>query len=59
MNWATRKEHHELAAMLNAYAVTRAKCVAFAMGMQERLGAGSRVKILDPETIRTVIRYVE
>mmetsp|Transcript_21604 Transcript_21604/g.52005 ORF Transcript_21604/g.52005 Transcript_21604/m.52005 type:complete len:288 (-) Transcript_21604:1661-2524(-) len=40
---ATSLSHLEIAAMIKAEAIRRAKCLAFAMGKQERLGAGSRV----------------
>ena len=33
----------------------RAKCEAFAMGHQERLGAGSRVRWLDAGVLRMVL----
>ena len=32
--------------------------IAFAMGLEERLGAGSRVRWLDPEVLRMVLGYV-
>ncbi|KAJ1482331.1 ankyrin repeat-containing domain protein, partial [Baffinella frigidus] len=44
--------HLEVVAMLKAEAVSRAKCVAFAMGHHARLGAGSMVEALDPEVVR-------
>ena len=57
--WATLKAHHQVVAMLQAEAVTRAKCVAFAMSHQQRLGAGSQVARFDPELLRMVLAYVE
>ena len=39
-------------------AVTRAKCVAFAMGHHERLGVGSLVEGLDPGVLRMVLEQV-
>jgi ankyrin repeat protein len=44
---ATAASHLELAAMLEEEAVSRAKCVAFAMGQHARLGAVSWVQKLD------------
>jgi len=35
------------------------KCVAFAMGHHERLGAGSRVHGLEPEVVRMVLEAVD
>jgi hypothetical protein len=36
----------------------RGKCEAFAMGLLERLGAGSRVRSLDPGVVRMVLDCV-
>mmetsp|Transcript_60959 Transcript_60959/g.139435 ORF Transcript_60959/g.139435 Transcript_60959/m.139435 type:complete len:146 (+) Transcript_60959:87-524(+) len=33
----------------------RARCIAFAMGLEERLGAGSLVRALDPGVVRMVL----
>ena len=55
---AASRSHLEVVAMLKAAAVTRAKCVAFAMGHHTRLGVGSRVEGLDPEVIRMVLERV-
>jgi ankyrin repeat protein len=55
---AEHESHHEVVAILKAEAVTRAKCVAFAMGNQERLGVGSRVLWLDPGVVKMVIALV-
>jgi ankyrin repeat protein len=57
-DYADLEPHHEVVAILKAEAVTRAKCVAFAMGNQERLGVGSRVLWLDPGVVRMVIALV-
>ena len=53
----------QIVAMLKAEmrrreAVRRAQCVAFAMGHQERLGAGSRVQWLDAGVMRMVLEEV-
>jgi len=55
---ATTNTHHDVVAILQAEAVTRAKCVASAMGNHERLGVGSRVQSLHPEVVRMVLEYV-
>ena len=34
------------------------RCIAFAMGLRERLGAGSLVRALDPEVVRMVLDQV-
>ena len=39
-------------------AVRRARCEAFAMGHQERLGAGSRVRWLDAGVVQMVLKQV-
>jgi hypothetical protein len=54
-DYATTESHLEVVALLKAEVVRRAKCVAFAMGHQERLGAGSAVRWLDPEVLRVVL----
>jgi len=41
-----------------AAAVRRVKCEAFAMGHQERLGAGSRVRWLDAGVLLMVLEQV-
>ena len=46
---------NEVIAMIKAEALSRAKCVAFAMGHHERLGAGSMVEGLEPEVLRQVL----
>jgi hypothetical protein len=55
---AASESHLEVVAMLQAAAVTRAKCVAFAMGYHKRLGVGSLVAPLDTEVVRMVLRLV-
>ena len=67
---ATDGHQHEIAAMLKAEierrqaeaerreAVRRAQCEAFAMGHQERLGAGSRVRELDAGVVQMVLECV-
>jgi hypothetical protein len=55
---ATAQSHVQIAAMIKAETVRRVKCVAFAMGQQERLGAGSRVQWLDPGVVRMVLEQV-
>ncbi|KAJ1492938.1 ankyrin repeat-containing domain protein [Baffinella frigidus] len=50
--------HHEVAALLRAVARRRATCIAFAMGLQERLGAESPVGALEPEVVRMVLEQV-
>ena len=52
------ESHVEVAAMLTAEAVRRAKCEAFAMGQLERLGAKSRVLALDSGVVRIVLEHV-
>ena len=48
----------KVAALLREVATERARGVAFAMGLEERLGAGSRVRLLDPEVVRMVLAFV-
>ena len=55
---ATSESHVEIVAMLKAEAVTRAKCVAFAMGHHTRLGVGSLAEGLELEVIRMVLDQV-
>ena len=55
---ATSHSHLKVAAILKAEAVSRAKRVAFAMGLQGRLGAGSWVHALDAEMVRKVLERV-
>jgi ankyrin repeat protein len=60
---ATQCSHPQVAAMLKAEAerreaARRARCEAFAMGHQERLGAGSRVRWLDAGVVRIVLEHV-
>jgi hypothetical protein len=58
INTTHSQSHLQIVAMLQAEAVTRAKCVAFAMGHHERLGVGSRMEALDPEVVRKVLEQV-
>jgi len=60
---ATARSHPQIAAMIKAEAerreaVRRARREAFAMGHQERLGAGSRVRWLDAGVVRMVLEQV-
>ena len=60
---ATTHSHPQVAAMLKAEterreAVRKAQCVAFAMGHQERVGAGSKVWWLDEGVVRMVLEQV-
>ena len=48
----------QLAAMLKIEEKLRAKCEAFAMGQQERLGAESWVQGLDSDVVRMVLEQV-
>ena len=57
--WAAHLKHDEVVAMIQTETLPKAKCVAFAMGLQERLGAGSRVSLLDPGVLQIVLQYVE
>ena len=50
--------HFKVLAILRAEAVTRVKCVAFAMGHHGRLGVGSLVETLEPEVLRMVLNKV-
>jgi len=50
--------NHDIVAMLKAEVQRRARCAAFAMGQQERLGAGSRVQELEPGVVRMVLDHV-
>ena len=44
--------------MLKAEAQRRARCEAFAMGQQERLGVGSWVQELEPGVVHMVLDHV-
>jgi len=48
----------KVAALLRAEATRRARCVAFASGHHERLGAGSLVLSLHPEVVRMILEQV-
>ena len=51
--------HPQVADLLGAVATRRAQRVAFAMGLLERLGARSRVRLLlDPALVRMVLDRV-
>jgi ankyrin repeat protein len=55
--------HHRVVAMLRTEADRReakyrARCEAFAMGHQERLGAGSRVRVLDVGVVRMILEQL-
>jgi hypothetical protein len=52
---ATSAGHVAVVAMIQTETLPRAKGVAFAMGLQERLGEASRVKSLDNELLRMVL----
>ena len=54
-DWATRAAHHAVVEVFQTETLPRAKGVAFAMGLQERLGEASRVKSLDNELLRMVL----
>ncbi|KAJ1471397.1 ankyrin repeat-containing domain protein [Baffinella frigidus] len=55
---AILKGRPQVAAMLRAEEAKRNKCVAFATGQHERLGAGSRVQAMDPGVVRMVLEQV-
>ena len=55
---ATFCSHHQIEAMIEAGEVSRAKELAFAMGLQERLGAASCVNVLDEGVVRLVLEHV-
>ena len=55
---ATRCSHLQISAMIEAEEVSRAKELAFAMGLQERLGAASCVNVLDEGVVRLVLEHV-
>ena len=55
---ATAGSHHQIAAILKAEAKRRAMSEAFAMGQQERLGAGSWVQELEAGVVRMVLEQV-
>ena len=52
---ATSAGHVAVVAMIQTETLPRAKGLAFAMGLQERLGEASRVKSLDNELLRMVL----
>jgi len=52
---ATNKGHLAVVEMIQAETLPRAKGVAFAMGLHERLGEASRVSLLDKEVVRIVL----
>ena len=51
-------EHLRVVALLKAESLRISQCEAFAMGHQERLGAGSRVLELDAGVVRIVLEHV-
>jgi len=55
---ATLCSHLQISAMIEAEEVSRAKWLAFAMGLQERLGAASCVNVLDEGVVRLVLEHV-
>jgi len=55
---ATRRAHHPVVQMIQTETLPRAKGVAFAMALHERLGADSGVKIFDPDLVRMVLELV-
>ena len=56
---AMRRGHSHVEWLLGVHELCRFKCVAFAMGLHERLGAGSRVKWLDPGVMRMVLDHMK
>lgn len=56
---AKRCGHLELEETFKAEALHRARCEAFAMGHQERLGAGSSVRMLEAAGARLVLERVQ
>ena len=52
---ASARGHVQVAALIRAEATRRAQCEAFAMGLRERLGAGSLVLLLDAEVVRMIL----
>jgi hypothetical protein len=60
----TKKTQPQMQIMGMLQAVTvklvkrRANCIAFAMGLHERLGAGSTVAVLKPELLRAVLALI-
>ena len=54
---AALKGHTEIAAMLTEVRMIK-NCEAFAMGHQERLGEGSRVRALDAGVVQMVLEHV-
>ena len=50
--------HPQIAAMIRAEGVRRAKCEAFALGQHARLGAGSWVQALDAGVVSMVLEKV-
>ncbi|KAJ1467300.1 hypothetical protein T484DRAFT_1859254 [Baffinella frigidus] len=54
----TMGENARLHSTTEAEATRRTKCVAFAMGHHQRLGAGSRVEWLEPGVLRMVLEQV-
>ena len=53
-----RRLLHQIAAMIEAEEVRRAKCMAFAMGLGGRLGVDSCVNVLDEGVLRLVLEHV-
>ena len=57
-DFANFRGRPQVVAMLQAAAVTRAKCGGFATGHHARLGVGTRVEGLDPEVLHMVLERV-
>jgi uncharacterized protein len=55
---ALATESHETLAIIRAEMLSRAKCLAFAMGLQERLGAVSIVNKIEPSLLKIILDIV-
>jgi|Transcript_21792 ankyrin repeat protein len=51
-------KNEEIAALLRAEETRLAKCVMFAMGQHERLGAGSLIQTIPPELVKMILDRV-
>ena len=57
-DFATAESRLQIKAMIEAEALRRVQCVAFAMGQHTRLGAGSAVQVLEEGVVRMVLELL-
>ena len=48
----------EMSNMIKAEGIRRAKCEGFCMGLDQRLGGNSLIRVLDEGVVRMIVDYV-